>query len=175
MSALIIEPIDKAQREQVCAETLACLRRAESLFELKHRPIEIRFDLQGRAAGMYRVRRRQQVIRYNPYLFARYFEHGLDTTVPHEVAHYVTDRLYGLAHVRPHGREWKTVMLALGAEPRATARFDLEGMPLRRQRRFSYRCDCSTHQLSACRHNKITSGRARYHCRACGTQLVASA
>lgn len=168
----MIEPIDSLQRQQVSDATLACLKHAESLFELKHRPIDIRFDLKGRAAGMYRVHLRQRVIRYNPYIFARYFEHGLEATVPHEVAHYVTDRLFGLGHIRPHGREWQTVMRALGAEPHASAKFDLEGIPQRRQRRYAYQCDCTTHQLSACRHNKITSGKARYHCRLCGSVLV---
>ena len=149
-----------------------CLRRAEGMFRLGHRPIPVLFDLRGRAAGMYRVVRREAVIRYNPYIFARYFEHGLHTTVPHEVAHYITDRLYGLAHVRPHGREWRGVMQALGAEPRATTRFDLSGIPLRRQRRFAYRCDCTTYQLSTCRHNRIATGTVRYHCRSCGGELV---
>lgn len=171
---MIIEPIDAARREQVCSVTLDCLKHAESLFALDHRPIDIRFDLTGRAAGMYRVQRRQRLIRYNPYIFARYFEHGLSTTVPHEVAHYVTDRLHGLARVRPHGSEWQAVMRALGVEPRASARFDLQGIPQRRQRRFEYRCACNTHQLTTCRHNKIINGRARYHCRKCGEQLVAA-
>jgi SprT protein len=166
-------PIDDQQQQQVCRETLACLQRAERLFRLGHKPIPVLFDLTGRAAGMYRVERRRAVIRYNPYIFARHFEHGLQTTVPHEVAHYITDRLYGLAHVRPHGREWRAVMQALGVEARATSTIDLEGLPLRRQRRFTYRCACTTHRLSACRHNRVTAGHARYHCRACGGELVA--
>jgi SprT protein len=169
---LTVEAIDLRQRQEVCAATFACLRRAERLFRLAHQPIPVLFDLHGRAAGMYRVRRRQAVIRYNPYVFARYFEHGLQTTVPHEVAHYITDRLHGLAHVRPHGKEWRGVMQALGAEPHATTCFDLSGMPFRRQRRVAYRCDCSAHQLSTCRHNRVARGTARYYCRSCGGELV---
>ena len=175
MPGVTVEPIDGIQQQQVREATLTCLTRAEQLFRLKHRPIEIRFDLVGRAAGMYRVKRYRPEIRYNPYILSRYFEHGLETTVPHEVAHYVTDRLYGLARIRPHGTEWQAVMRALGAEPRASARFDLEGMPLRRQRRFAYRCACTVHQLSACRHNKVTNGKARYQCRFCGAYLVLDA
>jgi SprT protein len=174
MPALTVAPIDEGRRQQVCAATLACLRRAEALFELRHRPIPVRFDLRGRTAGMYRVAGRQALIRYNPFIFARYFDHGMRVTVPHEVAHYITDRLYGIAHVRPHGREWRSVMAALGAEARAGAHLDLSGIPQRRQARFSYRCGCATHSLSACRHNRIIRGIARYHCRSCGRQLVAS-
>lgn len=171
--ALMPQALGDSQRRRVCSATTECLQRAERLFDLEHRPIPVIFDLSGRAAGMYRVRRRQAVIRYNPYILARYFDHGLQATVPHEVAHYITDRLYGLARVRPHGREWRAVMLALGAEPRASACLDLSGLPQRRQRRFTYRCDCATHHLSTCRHNRIAAGRARYHCRGCGAELVA--
>lgn len=121
---------------------------------------------------MYRVTGKNAVIRYNPYIFARYFEHGLEVTVPHEVAHYVTDRVYGLAHVRPHGDEWRAIMRLLDVEPHATARFDLSGLPIRRQRRFAYRCSCDTHELSTCRHNRVKKGKARYHCRRCGAALV---
>jgi len=167
--------LDVQGQQRVRRETLACLQRAEHLFSLGHRPIPVLFDLAGRAAGMYRVRRREAVIRYNPYIFARHFDHGLQTTVPHEVAHYITDRLYGIARVRPHGREWRAVMQALGAAAQATCRLDLDGLPLRRQRRFRYRCACSTHELSACRHNRVDSGRARYYCRTCGGELTASA
>jgi SprT protein len=174
-SAAISSDLDAARRRQVCAATLACQQRAERLFQLGHKPIPVAFDLAGRAAGMYRVARRRAVIRYNPHIFARYFEHGLNTTVPHEVAHYITDRLYGIANVRPHGREWRAVMAALGAEARATVPMDLAGLPVRRQQRFSYRCACETHQLSACRHNRVTAGRARYFCRSCGAELVAQA
>ncbi|VAW72147.1 hypothetical protein MNBD_GAMMA13-1699, partial [hydrothermal vent metagenome] len=98
--------------------------------------------------------------------------HGLQTTVPHEVAHYIADRVWGLASIRPHGVEWRSVMHQLGAEPSASARFDLSGLPVRRQRRFTYRCDCDTHELTACRHNRVSKGRARYHCRQCGAVLV---
>ena len=170
---LTAEVISDGQREQISAQTLACLRRAEALFDLSHQPIPVHFDLRGRAAGMYRVTRQSAVIRYNPFIFARYFEHGLQVTVPHEVAHYVTDRVYGLPHVRPHGGEWQSIMRQLGVEPRATAYFDLSGLPIRRQRRFTYQCDCDTHELSACRHNRVNQGRARYHCRQCGSVLVA--
>ena len=169
---LTAEVINDGQRRQICAQTLQCQRRAEALFDLSHKPLPVHFDLRGRAAGMYRVARGSAVIRYNPHIFARYFEHGLEVTVPHEVAHYVTDRVYGLSRVRPHGEEWQSVMRLLNVEPRATARFDLSGLPIRRQHRFAYQCDCNTHELSSCRHNRVNQGRARYHCRLCGAVLV---
>ena len=169
---MIVEPIDGRRREQVCRATDDCIRRAEHLFDLRPQRVPVVFDLQGKAAGMYRVRGGARLIRYNPYIFAKYFQDSLDVTIPHEVAHYVTDRLYGLRNVRPHGREWKTVMAALGADARVSAPYDLVGVPVRRQRRFTYQCGCRTHQLTSCRHNRVSRGQAAYVCRRCGSAIV---
>ena len=95
-------------------------------------------------------------------------------TVPHEVAHYLVDCLHGLGRVRPHGVQWRGIMNAFGVEPRATGSFDLTGIPVRRQRRFTYRCECSTHHLATRRHNSVQRGEARYRCRDCGETLTAA-
>ena len=152
-----------------------CLEQAGQMFRYSPASVAVTFDLTGSAAGMYRVHGAERVIRYNPYIFAKYFANNLAVTAPHEVAHYVTDRLYGLRNIRPHGAEWKTVMRSLGADPCVTASYDLSGVPVRRQRRFSYRCECSTHQLSSCRHNKIQRGQSSYLCRRCGSTLYRTA
>jgi SprT protein len=168
---VIIQPLDEQQHEQVRRATVDCLQQAGQMFQFSLESVAVTFDLTGSAAGMYRVRGRERVIRYNPYIFAKYFANNLAVTVPHEVAHYVTDRLYGLRNIRPHGTEWKTVMRSLGADPSVTACYDLSGVPVRRQRRYSYRCECSTHQLSSCRHNKIQRGQSSYLCRRCGSAI----
>lgn len=165
-------PIDKTQQEQVVTATRSCIQHAEQLLECELPFLPVAFDLKGRAAGMYRVRNEQRQIRYNPYIFGKYFEDNLVNTVPHEVAHYVTDMLYGLRNVRPHGTEWQAVMHKLGAEPSVTCHYDLEGIPLKRQRRFSYRCDCSEHAISTVRHNRVQRGLGNYVCRRCRKPLV---
>lgn len=171
MAEAPVEPIDPARRLLVVAATRRTIARAGVLFGREFAEIPVSFELRGRAAGMYRVQHGRRLIRYNPYLFARYFEDNLANTVPHEVAHYVTDVLHGLRNVRPHGREWQAVMRALGARPEVSCRYDLDGIPVRRQRRFGYRCACTTHQLSTVRHRRVQSGRARYLCRRCGNPL----
>lgn len=169
---MFIDPIDPQQQRQVITATNRCIARAAELLDTELPAIPVRFDLKGRAAGMYRVQGGERWIRYNPHLFAKFFQDNLTQTVPHEVAHYVCDCLHGLRNIRPHGREWQGIMRTLGAEPRATGDYDLEGIPLRRQRRFSYRCECDTdHQLSTQRHNRICRGQARYLCRVCGEAL----
>lgn len=172
MSGMSSKSIDTAQQAQVRQATQACIARAAGLFERDFTMPPVQFDLSGRAAGQYRVLRGQSAIRYNPWIFARYFEDNLNETVPHEVAHFVVDQLWGLRRVRAHGVEWRSVMHALGNEPRATARYDLTGLPVRRQRRFAYRCACQMHQITTCRHNRVQRGEARYHCRQCGQTLI---
>jgi SprT protein len=171
MPGLVVTPLTPKQRQGVVDATRRCIARAGLLFGREFAGIPVTFELSGRAAGMYRVRGARREIRYNPYIFARYFSDNLANTVPHEVAHYVTDVLHGLRRVRPHGPEWRAVMRALGAEPVATCRYDLDGLPVRRQRRFSYQCACSTYSLSTVRHNRMLDGRVRYSCRRCQTPL----
>ena len=167
-----LPPLSTQQRATVVRTTLACLGRAEKIFGHAFLAIPVRFDLRGKVAGMYRVQAGLRQIRYNPYIFAKYFADGLAQTVPHEVAHYVTDVLYGLRKVRPHGAEWRSIALALGAGPRATGVYDLTGIPLRRQMLYDYRCACSQHRLGVRRHNRVQRGEGGYLCRRCRTTLV---
>ena len=172
--AMFVDPINQTQQDQVVTATRECIRRAERLFEREFPLPRIHFDLSGRIAGMFRVRRQQREIRYNPYLFGKYFDDNLANTVPHEVAHYLVSELYGWRKVRPHGAEWKAIMCRLGAEPTVTCRYDLSGVPQRRQRRFNYSCECTTHALSAVRHNRVQRGQGHYTCRQCRQPLVYS-
>ena len=171
MTERVASPLSPEQRQQVVEATRRRIARAGLLFGCEFAEISVTFELRGRAAGMYRVRGGQREIRYNPHIFARYFSDNLENTVPHEVAHYIIDILHGLRRVRPHGPEWRAVMRAFGAEPVATCRYNLDGIPVRRQQRFSYRCACSTHSISTVRHKRMLGGRVRYSCRRCQTPL----
>ena len=166
-----IAPLSDVQLAIVVRATLACLAHAERVFRCSFPALPVRFDLRGRAAGMYRVRRGERLIRYNPYIFAKYFAENLAETVPHEVAHYVTDVLHGAVRVRPHGPEWRAIAQALGATPRATGRYDLSGIPVRRYAVYDYRCACRMHQIGVRRHRRVQDGTALYVCRRCGEAL----
>lgn len=168
----LIAPLDEARERLIRDETARFIRLASGLYGRDFAPIPVHFDLVGRSAGMYRVRGRQRMIRYNPHLCAKYFDDSLAVTVPHEVAHYVTDVLHGLRNIRPHGAEWKAVMQAFGADDSRTCNYDLRGVPHRAERRHAYRCDCRVHQLSARRHNQMQRQGTRYVCRSCRVDLV---
>ena len=164
--------LDLTQREQVIAQTTTFVKRAEQLFSCKLKPIAVQFDLQGQCAGMFKSEHGNNWIRYNPWIFARYFTDNLNHTVPHEVAHYVVHKLYGRRRVKPHGSQWQQVMVDFGVEPKVTFDYDLTGIPTRQQRRHPYRCPCTEHQLSTTRHHRALRGRGVYHCCSCKHKLV---
>lgn len=168
-----VTPIDSTQQLEVIERTLYYISCGERILERSFDQIPVVFDLKGRASGMYRVRGHQRVIRYNPWIFARYYDDCLAATVPHEVAHYLCDAVFGLGNIRPHGREWKALMKAFGADASVTANYSLQGIPLRRTARFRYLCACDQHFLGTQRHRRISLGRASYRCRRCGEILRA--
>ena len=174
-----ITPLSTEQQQQVVNQTHAYLKKASELFNIKSKSLEINFDLKGRSAGMYRTSfqnkrffaRPKREIRYNPHIFSKYFDDNFTTTIPHEVAHYVTDIIYGLKNIKPHGNEWKAVMRAFDADASVTANYDLSGIPLRKQSLYTYQCTCREHQLSTIRHNKISRRRFQYYCKSCKQPL----
>lgn len=167
-----IAPIPENLQQQVIQQTRHFIKIASDYYDRSFNEIPVLFDLKGRAAGMYRVRAGQRVIRYNPYIFAKYYSDNLNETIPHEVAHYVTDVLYGLPSIRPHGVEWKSVMQLFGVRANRTANYDLAGLPKRQHQLFNYSCDCRTFELTSRRHNKILRGIGQYQCRDCGGKLT---
>lgn len=163
--------LSASQQAEVVVRTGACLRQAERIFNRPFADIPIRFDLTGRAAGMFCFRQRQSPsywFRYNPQVFAVEFAQHCADTAPHEVAHYVNRLLH--PNAAAHGPEWKRIARLLGARPRATGRYSLEGVALRCQQRYAYVCACQTHQLTTQRHRRVEQG-ARYVCKQCRTPL----
>lgn len=166
-----IRPIGFSLQERVSGEVIRYVDLGNAYFGKAFPVPPIRFDLRGATAGMYKVRGSSRIIRFNPWVFAKYYSDSLETTVPHEVAHYLADMVYGLRHIRPHGPEWKAIMAHFGADDSVTTRYSMEGIPRRTVRRFHYRCGCGGQPLTAYRHNRIVRGEAVYWCRLCGQQL----
>jgi SprT protein len=176
-SSNTIQPLPEDLKKQVIEKTLFYIKYATDRLGLKNREVEINFTLKGRTAGMYRVkqisgshffvRQYKREIRYNPFIFSRYFADNFSNTIPHEVAHYVCDMIYGLKSIKPHGQEWKDIMRFFGADPTVTANYELSGIPVKRQRRHTYQCACREHQLSSTRHNRIRKKQQQYLCNYC--------
>lgn len=167
----MVEPISESQQAQVTAATEQYICRAQELFKRRFDRVPVLFDLSGRTAGMFKVAGRRRWIRYNPWIFSKYFEENLRDTVPHEVGHYIVHELYGGRRVKPHGAEWRALMARFGADAGVTFTLDLEGIPRRKQQTHPYRCACRLHDVSTTRHNRVIRGLGRYHCRSCKVEL----
>jgi len=166
-----VTPIGQQQQQQVIAEVNRYITWGGEHFGRSFPAVPVLFDLKGTTCGMYKLWRDRCAIRFNPWIFARYYDDSLATTVPHEVAHYLTDMVYGLRNIRPHGVEWKRLMAVFGADDSVRSSYSLEGIPRRAMRRHSYRCACRVHQLSAHRHGRVLRGQSQYRCRTCGDLL----
>jgi SprT protein len=122
---------------------------------------KVKFNLKGKCAGQCCFSG-TFTLRFNLKLLKENEEDYLKFTVPHEVAHMITYMVYG--KVRPHGKEWKNVMYALGVRhPQRCHHYDL-GEP------WKYKCDCQVHYLSNRQHEIARSGRS-YVCNLCKTEL----
>lgn len=100
-------------QQQVMEKTKACFDKAKELYGLDLSRVHVRFDLKGRAAGQASRRSGMFAIRYNHDMLTREaFDHLLNATVPHEVAHIVCfmDRSLGA----DHNSGWERVCKALG-------------------------------------------------------------
>ncbi|MBT4521846.1 MAG: metallopeptidase (SprT family) [Halieaceae bacterium] len=168
----MIAPIGKQQQQRVRQETAFFVQRARELYGRKFSNVDVDFDLCGTTAGMYKIVGHRRRIRYNPWIFAKYFEENLSGTVPHEVAHFIVDELYHRGSIKPHGEEWQEVMLQFNADPGVTFNLDLSGIPRRRQRTHRYRCHCRVHHVSSTRHNRVARGTGSYNCCACNSKLL---
>jgi SprT protein len=107
------------QIEQIRARVQQCIRQAEQKFGITMPHVEVRFDLRGRAAGMAGMIRRfsgdQFYLRFNIQhiqLGGKTYDHILNDTVPHEVAHTVCQAFPSLG--RNHDAGWRRVCIALG-------------------------------------------------------------
>ena len=165
--------LDERQKMQVVRQARHCIEKANAALGCSLTLPEIRFDLRGRAAGQFCLRQESLQLRFNSALFARYFEENLAQTVPHEVAHFLVYALFmknGKKRVRPHGQEWQSMMRLLGVAPATRHSFNLDGIPVRREQRFAWSCDCRTHSVAKRTHLRMLRGEQRV-CITCGTLL----
>lgn len=136
----------------------------------------IAFDLTGECAGQVQYQRtRQRItpirIRFNLAIARRNWVTFADQTVPHELAHAVALILHGRDGIG-HGPAWKRIMHAFGKPATRCHQFDMTEVPVRRQRRFAYRCGCDSEiLLTTTRHRRIQTKKQIYLCRQCRQPL----
>ena len=147
------------------------VQQAEYLFGVELNPI-VRYDLKGTTAGTACTERDgTQILRFNltGLHIDGVFDHLHDHTVPHEVAHLVqynnTDWPTNRKANPPHGRYWQHVMRKFGVP--ADRCHSLPLPKAREQRKWAYRCNCRTHNISTTKHNRMQKDPNSYICRVC--------
>ena len=160
-------PKRSTEAENLVSKKLEELRlKAQELYSVNIEP-SVSFDLRGQSAGQasYRTNR----IRLNRQLLEKYTTEFVVQTVPHEFAHLVAHKKFG-RRIKPHGHEWRSVMIALGAKPSRTHNFAVS--PTRKLRRYMFQCNChdKKHELTSIRYNRIRRG-VIYYCPACKRPL----
>jgi len=133
-----------------------------------------RWTKMGRVAG--KAHYIDNLVELNPDFLTNHLEELINQTLPHEIAHLVSVKVYGQQLGRGHGRFWKSVMYALspmGVECRRCHDYSLDGVSKVHPRPYEYVCRCKdkTFNLTANIHNKIQRGQKRI-CVRCKTVIV---
>jgi SprT protein len=142
-----------------------CLSIATNKLAMDFAMPNILFKQRGKIAGCARLQSNQ--LRFNPVLLADNLDAFLEEVIPHEICHLLVFRLYG--KVRPHGKEWKSLMSQLyGLTGNTYHKLDVSKVM---GNTFNYRCLCGPLELSIRRHNKVLRRKVVYTCMRCGQKL----
>ena len=150
---------------------------AENVFDRKFDEIDVKFDLNGRAAGCYSRRGFQfrgectvnnRWINFNMRMAVEN-QNNFDQTIVHEYAHYVVDIMFN-GNYRPHGTKWQWVMQKLGAPSNRCHNYKIPAVDLLRTRRNIYTCSCRAFFFTLRKHNSAGRGSS-YSCKECGQKL----
>lgn len=165
--------------QQIRAKVAQCIATAETKFGIKLPHIDIRFDLKGRAAGMACKRDGVQYLRFNRELMMidGGWNHIINNTVPHEVAHAVCQAFPQFG--KNHNSGWTRVCCALGGNGQRAFSSEACGEDVtaymktrtRKQTKIKYiTTSGAVTVVSATVHNRIQAGTS-YTLRSDGSKL----
>jgi predicted SprT family Zn-dependent metalloprotease len=151
MSALLT-----ARKAEVVAKVNELIAKGNALFGTILPPLAVQFDLKGGAAGAACKRGTRQYLRFNTDMMQRAaWEHVINNTVPHEVAH-------SFCQFNPrlganHDRGWQRVCALLGGN---STRCHREEVVYGKGNTYEYTTsNGSTVRMSDKYHNHVQSGR----------------
>ncbi len=142
-----------------------CYQIAEQQLNRHFKRPEISFKLRGKSAGTAYLQTNK--IRFNAQMLEVNEQAFIDEVVAHEICHLLCYQLFG--RVKPHGKEWRSLMISLyQLPPKTTHNFEVVN---KARAEFDYQCRCGVIKLSVIRHNKVTRKQAQYRCRRCLSTL----
>jgi len=141
-------------------------------------PVRITFDKKGVVSAT--ADSRQWHLNFNRVLLLENTEDVIKNTIPHEVAHLVTGKVFPRAK-QSHGKEWRLVCKTLyGCELSRCHSYSVENARIRKRplTRHVYHCGCALHLFTKGEHEKtqhrleLSDGkRGAYACGKCNQSI----
>lgn len=139
--------ITAAIKQKVTDKLKACIAIANKRYGIDVKFPNVTYQKRGTTAGT--ATYGTWTIDLNPVLLAENEEDFINRTVPHELAHLITDMVYPHAHKRmygqkrsPHGSEWQSVMHVLGANASRCHSYDVSNARVKNKASYDYKCNC---------------------------------
>lgn len=138
-----------------------CLKKAFRIYDIRHVTIEditIDTSLRGKCAGQATIRRGEYGLRFNTEAINKYYDHMVNDTIPHEVAHlicFINPRLG-----KNHDKGWKRVCRSLGGDDARTHTMNLS--PAKKTTTHKYLVQGEVVELGPKRHAKLQKGITTY-------------
>lgn len=138
---------------------------------------QVAYDARGSCGGRVSPRDNYSIIHLNPALFVDNEDEMVNTTTPHELAHWAENQIFGgwerIGRKRSvHGTRWKNIMMVLKADPCRFHNMNMSKVQTK-LKKYEYICGNEEHAitltLSSIHHNRILRG-ATYRCK-CGGVL----
>lgn len=127
-----------------------CIEAAEAKYGALPE-LDIRFDLKGRAAGMAGYRGGRFYVRFNREAMELNWEHMVQETIPHEIAHIVAFAKPSLG-AKGHNPAWRAIAQSLGCKGERCHTMNLT--PARKVRRYFYKLDSGMELMVGPKHHK---------------------
>jgi predicted SprT family Zn-dependent metalloprotease len=153
-----------------------CLAKAEELFGVDLSGVEISFKLKGLTAGNASNFRGKLLVRFNHDAVFSHWDHMVNSTIPHEVAHLVgmvESRSHPWArHIAGHNSYWERAACLLGDTDYGATTHNLPLAPAKQMNEYVYVDPCGEEmKISAVVHNRIQQGHV-YTSRSTGHRIM---
>jgi SprT protein len=162
-------PVSRELITKVEDRVLELYLQAQRIWEKVFDVPLLHFDLAGTTAG--RAYYQFRCIRLNPILLLENESNFIHRTVAHECAHLIAFEMHGPI-IRPHGPEWKDVMVMLGLDPKRCHNYDTSRARVRRQRFYRYGCNCRAIWKSGRTHFRIQRRELSMTCSWCNSHFM---
>ena len=134
-------------------------------YKIEYSEIKFKFNLRGVVAG--KANYKSRLLAFNLILAEENLINFFNDTIPHEIAHLYQRKIY--PYSKPHGYEWKRIMLKMGYNPTRCHNYDTQTIKQNRKPKikYIYSCKCNKKfELSELLHSRIKTGQIRY-CKTC--------